>query len=96
MYPNRPDLLARIPQANELTIAKLADGGWVMTDTFNAARKYFRTLVESIKQIADEEGIPKDQIQLFESGKVITNFYSIFFSTLTLHGCNFFTIILFC
>ena len=60
MYPNRPDLLKRIPQANELTIVKLADCGWVMTDTCNAARKYLRLLVESIKQIAEEEDIPKE------------------------------------
>ena len=27
MYPNRPDLLARIPKANELTMSKIAYGG---------------------------------------------------------------------
>ena len=60
MYPNRPDLLAMIPQANGLTIAKLANGGWLMTDTFDDARKYHRLLIESIKQIAEDEGIPKE------------------------------------
>ena len=60
MYPKRPDLLERITQVNELTISKLADGSWVMTDTCNAARKYLRLLVESIKQIVEEEGIPKE------------------------------------
>ena len=60
MYPNRPDLLSRIPQTNELTISKLANGGWVMTDTCNAARKYCRLIVKSIKQIAEGEGIPKE------------------------------------
>ena len=96
MYPNRHELLASIPQANELTISKLSDGSWVMTDTCNAASKYRRLLVESIKQIAEEEGILKERIKVFESVKVITNLYSIFFSTLTLHDQNFFTIILFC
>ena len=48
MYPNHPDLLERIPQASELTMTKLADVGWVMTDTFNAARKYNSMLIESI------------------------------------------------
>ena len=96
MFLNQPDLIARIPQATKLTIAKLADGGWLMTDTFNTARKYCRLLVGSIKQIAEEEGIPKEQIELFEACKAITNFYSIFFSTLTLHDCNFFNILLFC
>ena len=96
MYPNWPELLARIPQANELTTDKIADGGLVMTDTCNAASKYRRLLVKSIKQIAEEEGILKERIKVFEAGKVIINLYSIFFSTLTLHYRNFFTILLFC
>ena len=56
-----------------------------MTDTCNAARKYRRLLVESIKQIAEEEGIPKKQIKVFKAGKVMTDFYSIFLSTLTIY-----------
>ena len=95
MYPNGPHLMERIPQANELTIAKLTNGGWMMTEIFNAARNYPRLLVESIKQIAEEVGILKERIKLFESGKGITNLYSIFFSTLTLYDRNFFTILLF-
>ena len=67
----------------------------MMTDTCNAASKYRRLLVESIKQIAEEEGILKERIKLFEAGKGITNLYSIFFSTLTLHDRNFFAIPLF-
>ena len=63
-----------------------------LTDTCNAARKYHRLLVESIKEIAEGEGIPKERIKIFGAGKVIANFNSIFFSTLTLHDCNFFTI----
>ena len=74
MYPNRPELLTRILQDNELTIAKLNDCGWVMTDTCNSARKYRRLLVESIKQIVEEEGIPKERIKVFEAGNVVTNF----------------------
>ena len=45
-----------------------------MTDTCNAAKKYRRLLVESTKQIAEEEGIPKERIKVFEAGKVINNF----------------------
>ena len=45
-----------------------------MTDTCNAARKYRRLLVEKIKQIAEEEGIPKEQLKVFETGKVINIF----------------------
>ena len=93
MYPNWPELLTRIPQANGLTISNLDYGGCVKTDSCNATRKYCRLLVESIKQIAEEEGIPKERIQLFEAVKVITNFYIISFSTLILRECNFFTIL---
>ena len=96
MYPNRPELMTRTIQANELTIDKLVDVGWVMTDNLNAAGKYLRLLVESIKHIAEEEGITKEKIKLFKAGKVITNLYMIFFSDLTLHDLNFFTITLFC
>ena len=67
----------------------------MMTDTFNAARKYCRLIFKSIKQIAEEEGISMERIKVSEAGKVINNFYSIFFLTLTLHDCNFFAILLF-
>ena len=96
MCPNWPDLLARIPQANKLTIVKLANSGWVTTDTCNDARKYRRLLVKSINQIAEKEGIMKERRKVFEAGKVISNLCSIFLSTLTLHDSNFLTIILFC
>ena len=66
-----------------------------MTDTCNAARNYCKPPVELIKQIVEEESIPKEQIKVFEAGKVIINLYSIFFSTLILHDRNFCTIILF-
>ena len=95
MYPNRPHLMERIPQDNKLTIAKLANGGWMMTDICNAARNYCRPSVELIKQIVEEEGIPKERIKVFKTGKVITKLYSIFFSTLTLYYRNFFAILLF-
>ena len=39
-YPNRPDLILLLPNANELSVAKLAKGGWLMTDTCNPARKF--------------------------------------------------------
>ena len=60
MYPNWPDLLERITGTNKLTTAKLANEGWVMNNNCNAERKYCRLIVESTKQIAEEEGIRKD------------------------------------
>jgi len=76
MYPARPDLLEQIPLAKELTLAKLAHGGWVMTDTCNAARKYRKLLIESIKKIAEEDGMDPDQIQVWEAGKYEQNISS--------------------
>lgn len=71
LYPNRPDLLERIPKAHELTLAKLAHGGCVMTDTCNAARKYRRLLMEAIKQIAEEDGMTVEQIAVWEAGEYL-------------------------
>ena len=76
MYPARPELLEQIPLAKELTLSKLAQGGWVMTDTCNAARKYRKLLMESIKQIAVEDGMDPDQIQVWEAGKYEQNISS--------------------
>ena len=40
-----------------------------MTDTCNAARKCRKLLMESIKKIAEEDGMDPDQIQIWEAGK---------------------------
>ena len=69
LYPDRPDLWALIPKAEELTIAKLAKSGWIMTDTCNAARKYRRLFMESIHAVAKEEGLEEDEIRVYEAGK---------------------------
>ena len=45
-FLDRPDLLAMIPLPNDITLSKLGDGGAVITDTCNAARKLRRILVD--------------------------------------------------
>ena len=40
-FPDRPDLLAVIPTEEDITIAKLATGGAITTDTCNSIRKAF-------------------------------------------------------
>ena len=96
IYPNWPDLMARMTHANKLTIAKLDDGGWVMTDTCNDKKEVFQASSWINQSDSGGGGHSKEANKVFEAGKVITNVYSIFFSTLTLHDCNLFTIILFC
>ena len=39
MFAGRPDLLVQLPDPNRLTIARLADHGWIMGDNCNAAKK---------------------------------------------------------
>lgn len=68
-YPNRQDLLDLIPKPHQLTLSKLANGGWVMTDTCNPARKFRRLFVAAIKEIAKEEGMSEEDIHIFEAGE---------------------------
>ena len=42
MYPNRPDLMQLIPDSKELTIAKLTQGGVLMTDNCDTVRLFRR------------------------------------------------------
>ena len=67
--PGRQDLLDRIPLAYQLSIAKLAKSGWIMTDTCNAATKFRKLFIESIKQVAIDRGMPARQIRIYEAGE---------------------------
>ena len=69
LYPGRQDLLDRIPLAYQLSIAKLAKSGWIMTDTCNAATKFRKLFIESIKQVAIDRGMPARQIRIYEAGE---------------------------
>ena len=71
MYPNRPDLLALIPEPSKLTLAKLAKGGWVMTDTCNPARKFWKLLISAISDIAKDDGMKEEDIRMYKAGKFI-------------------------
>ena len=66
-YPNRPDLLDRIPKPTELAFEKFAKGGcMIMTDTCNTARKFRTLLINSIIAICKEEGMSNEDIKIFE------------------------------
>ena len=70
----------------------LANDAWIKSIQEINSDDMRRLLVKSIKQIAEEEGITKERIKLFEAGKVVTIFYK---KTLTLHDRNLFTLLLF-
>eukprot|EP00956_Cyclotella_meneghiniana_P011123 scaffold15566_cov34-Cyclotella_meneghiniana.AAC.1 len=66
LYPDRQDLLDRIPPSSELTLAKMAKG-FTMTDTCNTARRIQHLLHEEIKKICKEKGMSDEDIELHKS-----------------------------
>ena len=72
-YPGRQDLFDMIPSPCRLFISKISKCGCIITDTFNATRKFRRLLIEAITEIANKEEMTINQIKIFEVG----NFYNI-------------------
>ena len=70
-YPNRPYLLQSLPYLSELSLAKLAKGGWIMTDTCSPMQKFPRLFKEALIQIAKDEGVDENDIQVFHAGKQV-------------------------
>ena len=64
-YPVWHDLLDMIPSPCKLPIANISKGGWIMMDTYNAARKLLRFLIEYINGISKKEGMISNQIKIF-------------------------------
>ena len=50
-YPGRQDLLDIITSPCQLSIANISKGGWIMTDTCNAAQKFRSLSIETITEI---------------------------------------------
>ena len=67
------DLLDMIPIPCHMPISNITKGGWIMTDTFKASRKFRRFLIEDITEIAKKEVMSIYHIKIFEAGK----FYNI-------------------
>jgi hypothetical protein len=67
LYPDRQDLLEKIPQPSELTLAKLARDGFAMTDTCNTAQQIQHLIAEAVQDIAKEHGLLAEEIKLRES-----------------------------
>ena len=89
-HPNKSDLLVLIPESVELSLAKLAKCGWVMTDTCKAAQRFRRHFIAAVKEIAKKEGMNNNEIKIFEACKsnahVISMFPFISLISLTNHS----------
>ena len=72
-YPNRPNLLQSLPHPSELYLAKLAKGGWIMPDTCPPMQKFQRLFKEEVIQIAKDEVMDENDIQVFQAGKQVLN-----------------------
>ena len=69
-YFGQQELIDMIPSTFKLSIANIAQGDWIMTDTCNADRKFRRLLIEDITEIANKQGMTRNQIKIFEAGKL--------------------------
>ena len=61
-YSHWQEFLDMIPSPCQLPIAKISKGGCIMTDNFNAARKFRRLLIEAITEIANKQGMTSNKI----------------------------------
>ena len=67
MYPNRQDLLNKIALPSNLTLAKLADGGMITTDTCDPFCTFCRLFIQYIEAVALEHGVPREHIHVHEA-----------------------------
>ena len=67
MYPGNANLLAKLPDPSRLTLARLAKNGFLMTDTCDTARKFWRQLRAVIEAEALEQGMSADEINAYEA-----------------------------
>ena len=64
MNPGNVDLLAKLPDPSRLTLARIAKNGFLMTDTCDTARKFWRQLRAVIEIEALEQGMIADKINV--------------------------------
>ncbi len=67
LYPSCQGLLDMILQLQALTLAKLANGGMVSTDTCNTAHKTRRLLCKAIRMVAIEQELREESINIMEN-----------------------------
>ena len=77
-YPTRKYLLDMITSHCKPLISKIAKGGWIMSDTCNAAWKFQRLLIEAITEIANKEGTTNKKKRFLRQISSTTYYYIIY------------------
>eukprot|EP00957_Ditylum_brightwellii_P184590 14058443-Ditylum_brightwellii.AAC.1 len=64
-YPDNNELLELIPKPQVLCVSRLANGVYLMTDTFITEQLSKTKFVETIQQITKEKGMNEDDIKVY-------------------------------
>ena len=64
MFPDRQDLLDKLPYPMKLTLARLSGNGWLMTDMCKTSQKFQKLLREVIEEEAKENVMIEDEINV--------------------------------
>ena len=67
MFPDRQDLLDKLPDPMKLALAQLVKHGWLMNDMCNTALKLWKLLRKVIKSEEQENGMTQDEINVYEA-----------------------------
>ena len=67
MFPDRQDLLDKLPDPMKLTLARLSGNGWLMTDMCKTSQKFQKLLREVIEAEAKGNGMTGDEIDVYEA-----------------------------
>ena len=68
-YPDRDDLKQLLPPITEMSVAKLAKGGWTMTDTCSPMLLFRKLWTKAVVEVAKAEGMEDHEIAIYEAGK---------------------------
>ena len=67
LYPNCLDLLQQIPLPDMLTLWRLGEGGFIVTDTCNTAWTFRKLFKKEVQQICLTERMTDSEIHIFEA-----------------------------
>ena len=88
-YHKQEALLYIIPSPCQLFISKILKGGCILTDTYNAARKFRSFLIEAISEILKKEGMTSNQKKIGSSKLYNTLLHDLQMKTLMKNGYYF-------
>ena len=67
MWPDRQDLLEKWPDPMKLKLARLAEHGWLLTDTSNTPTKFRKLIHEVIETETKENGMTEGKIKVYKT-----------------------------